>query len=448
MNYLFLAAYAIILVFLGFFSARRGGLLSYLIADRDVGPVGIGFSVAAGFFDGFVLVSYTGFVYMYGWPAVSLFVGIVLGFMLFYLFSVKLQKEARENKYYGMSDFFKNRYGKGSEMVVSIFNVMFYVALLLIQFLFGSAILQEISGLPYVICLFVVAAMLLSYIAVGGFRAVLTTDIFQWILIILIVIFFTPYFLTSDVTKAALSHADFSNSAGEAIGFLIIGCMGVFSAPELWQRCFAARDEKSIRRGLLIAGGMLPLVGAILASIGFAAFGNFPGLNPEDALVKVFREMLPPALEGLGLLLLLSAILSSADTALFVLAPTVALNIFGITDDKKAKDVTRITIVAAVIIAVFTGIFIRDVLSIAFSLAGLSLGLFPILFGGLIWKLNPRVVTTSLVMGMASVAVLILSGQIRPETSVISLPVVFLSLLIGSVWVRWKDTGGSNKKPV
>ena len=86
------------------------------------------------------------------------------------------------------------------------------------------------------------------------------------------------------------------------------------------------------------------------------------------------------------------------------------------------------------------GIIIRDILSIAFALAGLSLGLFPVLFGGLIWKLSSRVVVISLILGIISVGGLILGGEIRPETSIISLPVVLLSLLIGSTWSHFSNS--------
>jgi len=104
-----------------------------------------------------------------------------------------------------------------------------------------------------------------------------------------------------------------------------------------------------------------------------------------------------------------------------------------------------LTIVLSVVVAVIAGLFVRDILSVAFALAGLSLGLFPILFGGLIWRLNPRVVVVSLILGMVSVALLIVSGEIRPETSVISLPVVLISLLFGSAWSRWRGRRAKEK---
>ncbi|MFC1805499.1 sodium:solute symporter [Planctomycetota bacterium] len=438
MNYALVIAYALALAAIGILAARRKGLASYLIADRDIGALQIGCSVSAGFFDGFVLVSYTGFVYTYGWPALSLFIGIAVGFLLFSFFATKLRREAADNGYYGMSDYFEQRYGHTAAVTVSVFNVIFYEALLLIQFLFGSAILQDISGWSYPVCIILIGLMLLSYVTLGGFRAVLTTDVFQWILIAAIVVFFFPYFLRSGAVRGAFRHADFAGSTETVVGFLIIGCMGVFSAPELWQRSFGARDDKSIRGGLIIAGLMLPVIGVILAAIGFAARGHYPGLAPQSALVRVFRGMLPSSVEALGLLLLLSAVMSTADTALFIIAPSLSINVLRLSEKRGARRATAVIIVITVAIAVVLGLVVRNVLDVAFSLAGMSIGLFPILLGGLIWRLHPKVVVVSLLLGLASVLVLIVAGEIRPETSVISFPVVLLSLLLGSAWVKWR----------
>lgn len=141
-----LIPYAIFLIILGYLASKGKGFTWYLIADRKVGPLGLGCSIAAGFFDGFILVTYTGFVYKYGWPAISLFVGIVLGFIMFSFFTARLQHEAKENGYFGMSDYFENHYGKPAAKIVSFYNVIFYISLLRAQSTCGVACLRRFPG--------------------------------------------------------------------------------------------------------------------------------------------------------------------------------------------------------------------------------------------------------------------------------------------------------------
>jgi len=436
-NFIFLAIYLAVLIGIGVWSHLNSTPDTYLIADRKAGALRLGFSISAGFFDSFILVAYTGYVYVYGWPAVSLFMGTAIGFALFFAFARKIQSEGVANQYYGISDYFQHRYGRVSEIIVSSINIIFYVSLLLIQFIFGSTVLSEITGWHYNVSILLVGSTILLYVGLGGLRSVLNTDVFQWILIGVILLFLVPVLLRSEV-HTLLKHADFQKGSGDALGFLIIGAMAVFASPELWQRCYAGRDLKSVRGGLLIAGLTFPVIGVLLAAIGFFAYSNYPGIDPQTALVQVFKGIFTGVFGGLGLVLLLSAIMSTADTCLFVIAPTVVLNIFNITDQNKRKIATTISVVVAAAIAVVIGMLTQDILSIALALASLSLAFFPILFIGLITKLSVRTVNLSLSLGIIAVLGLICFGEITPVTSVVSLPVVLISVVIGVVWNKLK----------
>ncbi len=378
-----------------------------------------------------MLVTFTGYVYSYGWPALTLFLGTAAGLLLFSSFAPRLRREAGEHGYYGMSDYFERRYGHGSAVVVSSINVVFYIALLLIQLIFGSTLLMELTGFSYGVCILLIAATLLTYVGTGGFRAVVLTDIFQWSLIgVLLVI--VAGLLISDEVGPRMNHADWSSSAGDAVGFLLIGCMASFAAPELWQRCFAARDERSARRGVLLAAALFPISGLILAVIGFTATAMFPGIDPQSALVSVFRESLSGGLGGVGLVLLLAAIMSTADTCLFVIAPTFVLNVLRTKGGSERKAPTFYVMAAALVFACIGAFLTQDLLKVALALAGLSLGIFPVLFVGLLAELSSRVVNVAMVSGFVVVGLALAAGSLDPATSALSLPV---SLVIVLGWL-------------
>ena len=81
-------------------------------------------------------------------------------------------------------------------------------------------------------------------------------------------------------------------------------------------------------------------------------------------------------------------------------------------------------------LAVLIGIFYQNILALGFSLAGLNLALFPVVFGSLYWKLKQGAVFWSLALGLLSVAILIAGSWLNPETAIISLPVALIALLI------------------
>jgi len=429
-----LIGYLVAVLAIAAYSARRATPYDYLLSSRSLGFLALGASIAAGFFDSFVLVTFTAYVYFYGWPALTLFVGTAAGLLLFSVFAPQLRKEAGNHSYYGMSDYFEQRYGHGSAVVVSLINVVFYVALLLIQIIFGSTLLMEITGFSYGICILLIAATLLAYVGTGGFRAVIVTDIFQWGLIGILLIVVAGFLLSAEFGPS-MSYADWSGSAGDAVGFLLIGCMASFAAPELWQRCFAARDKYSARRGVLLAAALFPVSGLILVVIGFTAATMFPGIDPQSALVHVFRESLSGGLSGVGLVLLLAAIMSTADTCLFVIAPTLVLNVLRTKRGSERKAPTFSIMSAALVLACMGAFLTQDLLKIALALASLSLGIFPVLFIGLLAKLSSRVVNVAMVSGFVVVALVLAAGSLDPATSAISLPV---SLVIVLGWLGYR----------
>jgi len=423
-----LIGYLIVIFAIAAYSARKATAFDYLISSRALGPIALGLSIAAGFFDSFVLVTFTGYVYKYGWPAVSLFVGTAAGLILFSVFVPRLRTEGGEQGYYGMSDYFEHRYGHGSAIVVSIINLVFYVALLLIQIIFGSILLSHITGFSYSICIVMTACTLLVYVGIGGFRAVIMTDMFQWTLIAVLLILVALILVKTEVLQS-MTRSEWSTSLGDVIGFLLIGCMASFSAPELWQRCFAARDPISARQGTLISAILFPITGIILAVVGFTAAAKFPGINPQDALIMVFDNALTGGLKGVGLVLLLAAIMSTADTCLFVIAPTFVINVLGTKDGTNRKAPTFLILFIALVVACIGALLTRDLLQIALALAGLSLGIFPVLFIGQLRPLSSSVANTAMISGFVVVAIALAAGEIGPATSVLSLPVSFIIVI-------------------
>ena len=83
-----------------------------------------------------------------------------------------------------------------------------------------------------------------------------------------------------------------------------------------------------------------------------------------------------------------------------------------------------------IVLAGLIAIFYQNILSLGFSLASLNLALFPVVFGSLYWKLNDKAVFWSLALGFMSVVLLFISHSLTPANSVISLPVVFITLVI------------------
>ena len=232
---------------------------------------------------------------------------------------------------------------------------------------------------------------------------------------------------------------------GNIIGFLILGGLGIMVSPDIWQRMFAARNVKTLKRGLGYSGGALVLLGLVISVLGLATKQFFPNILPEDALVTGFKNLLPSALEAFGMVLLYAVALSSSDTVTFVISSIFTRDLQNYSKkytERSMIKLTRFFMVTFVLAAMLIAIFYQDILHLGLALASLNLALFPVVFGTIYWTLKKSAVFWSLVCAYVSVVVLFFLGNLTPETAIISLPVALFMLLIFSKTIKQPKAQG------
>ncbi|MFA6024548.1 MAG: sodium:solute symporter family protein [Candidatus Gracilibacteria bacterium] len=429
---IFFLIYIAIVVTIGIVSARKESEDGFMIAERKLEGVQVAATMSAGFFDGATLSIYIAFLYLYGFSAIWLFVGIALGFLFVRRLAPKIKQKADELKVYTMPEYFSKILGKKNGLMFSFFLVLQFFLLLIVNLVISGKVLSAIFPIPYFLAVIIGGAIVLIYLLLAGFKAVVRTDFFQMI-IMFVMSLSVGVFLFG---KTAIPVSEFNLGTmgiGNIIGFLVLMGFGIMVAPDLWQRIFATKDERNLKRGLSYAAVILLILGIVISILGLATKQSFPHIAPEDALVTGFSQLLPFGLKEFGMVLLYAVALSSSDTVTFVVSSIFTRDLKNYSkkySEESMKKLTRFFIVFFIALAVAIGIFYQNILALGFSLASLNLALFPVVFGSLYWKLKENAVFWSLILGFMSIAVLFATNQLNPQNAVISLPVVFLSLLI------------------
>lgn len=220
---------------------------------------------------------------------------------------------------------------------------------------------------------------------------------------------------------------------GNLIGFLLIGSIGIFVAPDLWQRIFATKDEANLKRGLGYSAIILPLLAIIISIVGLVTKQFFPNILPEDALITGFSKLLPFGLKEFGMVLLYAVALSSSDTITFLISSIFTRDFKNYTQKYSAesmKKLTRFFMLFFVAITVIIAIFYQDIIALGLSMGSLSLALFPAVLGSFHWKLNEKAVFWSLVLSFISVIIIFIADKVNPENAAISLPVALITLVV------------------
>src|SRR3989338_8095914 len=153
-----------------------------MIAERKVQGVQVAATMSAGFFDGAVLSIYIAYIYLYGFSAIWLFVGIGLGFLLVRKYAHKIKQKADELKVYSMPEYFFRILGKKNGLMFSFFLVLQFFLLLIVNLIISGKILSAIFPVPYFLAVLIGSAIVLTFVLLAGFKAVVRTDFFQMII--------------------------------------------------------------------------------------------------------------------------------------------------------------------------------------------------------------------------------------------------------------------------
>ena len=242
-----------------------------------------------------------------------------------------------------IGDFYKQRYGKGVEVITSLAIVASYLGWTSAQMTALGLVIYVLSGGALALnhAILIGAGIVLVYTILGGMWSVAFTDLFQTIVILvgLTLVAILVGDLAGGATKvisqaAADGKLNFfpSDSAGwwAMAGAFFAFAFGSIPQQDVFQRMTSAKDEKTAVRGTVIGALIYFCFAFVPIFIAYAALVTDPSLGKlfasEDA--REIQRVLPDLVLGKMPLwaqvmffgALLSAILSTASGAL--LAPT------------------------------------------------------------------------------------------------------------------------------
>lgn len=303
----------------------------YLIAGRSLG-YGLGiFTVFATWFGAETVIGAAGSIYEEGLSGGSAdpfgyaLCLLVMGF----LFAVPLWNLRLTT----LADLFRRRYSGGVERMAVVLMVPTSLLWAAAQIRAFGQVLSASSDLEVTVTITLAAAVVVVYTVFGGLLADAWTDLVQGIALIAgLVILFGVLVMNGSVDDlAAVEPARYSLTQRSPLGTVeawAIPICGSVLAAELVARVIAMKNPTVARRSSLIAGSAYLAIGMIPVTIGLIGFEMVPGLeHPEQILPLMAQQHLPALLYTLFAGALVSAILSTVDSALLVASSLISHNI-------------------------------------------------------------------------------------------------------------------------
>ncbi len=318
-------------------------------------------------------VFFAGLVHSFGWQALLFFVGALLGFLALSQLAHLIRSRAAELDHHSIPDFAATKGLRIGAVALSIASILFTFSLVLLQTIIGGLLIAQITGLTYPVAAAAVCLTLALYLVWGGYRALLNTDVVQALVMLIVTIYLATFLADGKGFRVF-----FENTPAPEIGWIDVivfslgGFFAIFGGPEIWQRVVTAKSTSLARWSLAGSGVLMLLWGFFLIAVSLSIKASLPETNADDAFFKFLSsDLVSPVALGFVVVMLLSALLSTADTELFA-AAVVIRKIIGGTATIDSVRPTQYIIVALCVLAFTLSLLTQDLVTIYLSIVYLA----------------------------------------------------------------------------
>ena len=397
---------------------------SFVLGGRSVGPWLTAFAYGTSYFSAVVFVGYAGqFGWKYGIAATWAGIGnAILGSLLAW---VVLGRRTRVMTQHldsaTMPEFFGKRFGSPALKIAASGIVFVFMIPYTASLYNGLSRLFEMAfpGFDYAWCVVVMAVLTGVYVIAGGYMATAINDFIQGIIMLVGIVAVIAAVLNGQggfmaaleglarVSDPAASSVPgvfasfFGPDPVNLLGVVILTSLGTWGLPQMVQKFYAIKSEKSIKTGTVVS-----TVFALIVAGGCYFLGGFGRLFSDridiaadgfDSVIPALLSGLPDALIGVVIVLVLSASMSTLSSLVLASASTLTLDFIKGTVVKELSEKKQLLIMR-ILIGVFIAIsaviaivqynsnvtFIAQLMGISWgALAGAFLA--PFLYG-LYWK--------------------------------------------------------------
>lgn len=439
LDLLAIGGYFLILFLVGYYTMRSKTegkeTESFLAADRDMNLFQTTCTTAAGDLGGGFSIAMGGLGFTLGFSGSWLIAVSGLSVILVSFFMVpKVKSWADKMKGLTTGDLFETRFDRRTGTVAAIVIGLAWAAFVGGQIMAGGKLLQATMDVDLTMATLVIGVIIVAYTAMGGLKAVIYTDVFQMVILLVGIIFilvpiglikvggFSGMVETLGSNPETASMLDWTAAGWKQI----LGWF--FAVIPIWfitivglQRIIAARDVKTAQRAFLLTGVPIewPLfaVGTIL--VGMIARILMPELSdPELATPMMIMTLLPVGVGGLVIAAYIATVMSTADSSLIGPVAIYTNDIYYkyINKEATSADLIRVARITTIVIGVVTiGLAflvprVLDLVLYAYTFG--AAGLFFPMLGLLYWK---RTTATgafwSIILGGSSAVIWTVMGE-------------------------------------
>lgn len=378
-DYIVIVAFFCVILLIGYITTRfaKNEGEDYLLGGRNVGLFLFVLTNVATWYGGILGVGE--FSYNYG--LASWFTQGLPYYIFAFLFAFLFAGKIRNASLFTIPDKITEVYGKNAGLMSAI--VVFILVSPAPYLLMVANLISIVFKLNLFYSLVIANLLVLVFMIKGGFRSDIYTDAFEFFIMFggFIVIVLTAYYtfggygyLASNLPAAHLTPTGGASPVYIVVWFFI--ALWTFADPGFHQRCYAAKNGKVARNGILISILLWALFDFLTTTTGLYARAVLPNLsNPSQSYLLLAERLLGPGLKGFFYIALFATVLSTLNSFLFISATTLGRDFFynlsSLKDDLFIKKYTAIGLLISSVLSIVLALIIPSVIGLWYTIGSL-----------------------------------------------------------------------------
>lgn len=388
---LMLAAYAIILLGLGYWAYRQENHAGYVIGNRNIGLFTTLCSLLAGQFNGGGVFLTFFFAMTIGFGGLLGGLGFTIGYFIIACFAKKIRTDSEKYGDVTVPDFINRYIGtmshKFTTFIITGKAVLFGTA----QLLIAGSVVALVLDIDKTWGIIGTTSLIAIYMFLGGYLTVVKTDVVQWCLLFIIAtigLFFIPLpsteKLTSDIINTPISILS---------GLFFFTLILILSNADVWQRIMSASSVSTSKKSLIYSGITYFIFLFVILAL-WIFWKDNGDIEPTKNFFSLFENqtLSPFVIASIGCFTLIS-VMSTIDTQVYLFTSAIAKNAIGLniqTDRIRYVRITRILTLALLLTMAVTAIFAGSTLDFILKAFSFAYILAPIIMMSVLSKQSNR----------------------------------------------------------
>ena len=387
---------------------------SYIIGDRNESIFSLTTSLSASALGAWILF---GPASAATWGGIGAVIGYALGTAAPMLFLLNFGPKIRREFPNGMSltEFVKRKFGTGILKIILIL-ILFYLTIFLIAEVTAIAfLLNLISTTPLWITSGLTLIMCLLYILRGGFKLSIITDKYQFLIVLVIILFsiflilgnleINSYELIKKNSTKLVSKNYIPNYTAGLTFFIAVAATNLFHQGN-WQRVFAAKNNLILKKSLIYSSIISFLIVLWMGYTGLISFSIDPKIIADLAFFKLMLLNDNVFIIVSILVLALALTLSTIDTLINAISSLIIIDGKEINKFLSGREIKNKSNKLILLLCVIVFVFASKGYSILYLFLFADLlccaAVVTVFYGFFKKKINTRLSLISIILGLSS----------------------------------------------